>query len=237
MKKFLKNTAVFFKSRPYSLILLAWPFQWLWYGLLNSSQTLETSHVIYMKLDDAIPFIPEFILPYVMWYFYIAFAALYTLWKSKKDFLHMMTMVYFGMFGSLAFSTVYPSWHLLRPDYSEIKGGIFTFILKQIWAIDNPAVIYPSMHVLVAVLITIAFFRADCMKGKGFLKGFFVFYTILVSASTVFTKQHSVKDIFFAFAFVVPYYLLTYYVIWPKKRFKDRGAKITPLKEKETAEV
>ncbi|MDD4125417.1 MAG: phosphatase PAP2 family protein [Eubacteriales bacterium] len=220
----LRSLLGFFKSRPYSLLILAWPVEWIWYGILNQSQTAETSHIISMSLDDSIPFCEYFIIPYVLWYFFIGFATFYTLWKSKKDFIHLSSMIYLGMFGSMIICTVYPSWHNLRPDLADMNNNIFTWMIKRLWEIDNPAVIFPSMHVLVAVLITIALIRADCMKGRTRWKVGFVIYTILVSASTVYTKQHSIKDVFFAFVFVVPYYLLTYYVIWPKKRWaKDNS--------------
>lgn len=225
MKKFKLTGKLieFLKARPYSLLLLAWPVEWIWYGILNQSQTAETSHIIYSALDDKIPFCEYFIIPYVLWYLYIAVATFYTLAKSKKDFIHLSSMVYLGMFGSMIICTVYPSWHLLRPDITTMNDNIFTKLVLYLWEVDNPAVIFPSMHVLVAVNITVALIMADCMRGKTWWKVAAVIYTVLVSASTVLIKQHSILDVFLALVFVLPYSLLTYLVIYPKKRWSKQG--------------
>lgn len=213
-----RDIKAFFTSRPHSALLLAWPLEIIWYGVLNHAQSEKTSHVIQMALDGAIPFCEYFIVPYVLWYPYLAFAAFYTLWKSKRDFIHTTVMMYLGMFGSMIFATLYPTWHNLRPALSSMNDNIFSSMVKALWKIDNPAVIFPSMHVLVAILVTIALFKAECMAGKVWWKTGFAVYCVLVSLSTVYTKQHSAADVFFALAFVLPYYLLTYYVIYPKRR-------------------
>ena len=235
----IKKLPAFFKARPHSLLLIAWLLEWTWYGILNHTQTAETSNIIYSTLDDKIPFCEYFIIPYVLWYAFIAVATFYTLAKSKKDFIHMSSMVYLGMFGSLIICTLYPSWHNLRPELSQLNDNIFTRLTLRLWEVDNPAVIFPSMHVLVAALITVALIKADCMKGKWGWKTAAVVYTILVSASTVFTKQHSILDVFFAFAFVIPNTLLTYYVIYPKRRWQKLPEKAEEdvEKPKDMAEV
>ena len=94
-------------------------------------------------------------------------------------------------------------------------------------SLDNPAVIFPSMHVLVAFLITVSLTFAESMKGKTWIKIACWIYAVVVSASTVLVKQHSIKDVWFALAFIIPYSLLTYFVIWPAKRFKKENQAIT----------
>ncbi len=224
-KKLIDFVIDFLKARPYSAILLFWILEWIWYGILNHLQTAETSHIMHTALDDSIPFCEWFIIPYWMWYFYIAGATLYTLYKSKKDFLRTVTMIYLGMFGSMMICTFYPSWHLLRPE--TMPDNILSWWVQFTYTLDNPAVIFPSMHVLVAFLITISLTFADCMKGKTRTKVLCWIYAVVVSASTVFVKQHSIKDVWFALVFIIPYTLLTYFVIWPAKRFKKEDQAIT----------
>ncbi len=225
IKKLFEFVFDFFKCRPYSAILLLWIVQWIWYGVLNHIQTPETSHIIYSALDDSIPFCEWFIIPYWLWYLYIASALIYTLIKSKKDFLRIVTLVFLGVFGSLLICTLYPSWHLLRPE--TMPDNILSRWVQFTYTLDNPAVIFPSMHVLVAFLISIGLTAAESMKGKTTVKVCCWIYTVIVSASTVFVKQHSIIDVGFALLFILPYTLLTYFVIMPKRRFEKKdGAQI-----------
>lgn len=222
MKKAFNFVKGFLSSRPYWKLLLLWPIQWIWYGVLNHAVTKETSHIIEMELDSSIPFCEYFIIPYCIWYFYIAGALLFTLWKNKKDFIHMAVIIFVGMFSSMLVCTFYPSWHVLRDvpaTYEAVLSGknIFTETVRLMWILDQPAVIFPSMHTLIGFLISLSLTFADCMKGKTWIKVICWIYSLSVAASTVFTKAHSIADVFLAVAFIIPCALLTYYVFYPKR--------------------
>ena len=72
-------------------------------------------HVIYSPTDDWIPFLEVFILPYVLWYFYIAAVQLYFLFKNKRDFINVTKLLYIALFVSMLICTLFPSTHELRP--------------------------------------------------------------------------------------------------------------------------
>ena len=69
-----------------ALLLLYWVPHFLWFELITYLTPRMNPHVIYSPLDDRIPFLEMFILPYVLWYFYIAAVQLYFLFKNKRTF-------------------------------------------------------------------------------------------------------------------------------------------------------
>ena len=55
-----------------ALLLLYWIPHFIWFELITYLTPRMNPHVIYSPTDDWIPFLEVFILPYVLWYFYIA---------------------------------------------------------------------------------------------------------------------------------------------------------------------
>ena len=232
MKKLIRWLIELFRTRPYSAILLLWPVEIAWYSILNHTQTLETSHVIYTPLDDKIPYIKYFVYIYVSWFVFIFCCLCYTLIKSKKDFLRCSTSALMGMYPTLLFCTLFPSWHLLRP--ADTGGGLSGFIVSIIYASDNPAVIYPSMHVLVSLLLAIRMTFAESMKGKPVWKAFIIIHAVLICLSTVFIKQHSVADVLLALVLVPVYDSVSRFLIWPDRRFEKKDAAKTKKENENT---
>ena len=226
--------ARFLKARPYSAILLLWPVEIIWYSVLNHTQTVETSHIIYTPLDDKIPYIKYFVYIYVSWFLFIFACLLYTLIKSRKDFLRATTSALMGMYPTLLFCTLFPSWHLLRP--ADTGGGLSGFIVSIIYASDNPAVIYPSMHVLVSLLLAIRMTFAESMKNKPFWKAAIIIHAVLICLSTVFIKQHSVADVLLALVLVPVYDSVSRFVIWPDRRFEKKEKHDTHAAERTEGE-
>ena len=78
-----------------------------------------------MEIDDYIPFCEYFIVPYLLWFFYIAAVVLYIAFKEKQDFGKMCAFLYTGMTIFLIVSKVFPNGHFLRPSSFE-NDNIFT---------------------------------------------------------------------------------------------------------------
>ena len=141
-----------------ALLLLYWVPHFLWFELITYLTPRMNPHVIYSPLDDRIPFLEVFILPYVLWYFYIAAVQLYFLFKNKKDFLDVTKLLYIALFVSMLVCTLYPSTHELRPAVFP-RENLLSAAVGFLYSIDNPtmpACILPSMHVLVSLVLAAA---------------------------------------------------------------------------------
>lgn len=218
-------------DRKYALWLLLWVGIIVWYFLLNQFQT--GGHVIHMSVDDKIPFVEYFVIFYCLWYAYIVFSLLWTLVKSKRDFLTLCSLIFLALYSSMIVITAYPSVHTLRPAAGSMRNNLFSALVRGIYAADEPRCIFPSMHCILVIVISVGLIFSDSFKGKLWTKIFCPLFSVLVMLSTVFIKQHSVADVLLSMGMSVPVCLLTYFVVTPKKRFapKEQKKEIPPLEE------
>lgn len=160
----------------------------------------------YLPIDDAIPFVPAFVVPYVLWYPYLFGVGLYALLKDVPAFRRYL---YF-MIGALSFSllvcAVFPNGQDLRPSVFEHES-VFTRLIGFIYAHDTNTNSIPSMHVVGAMGATFAVF--DCRNLCRWRIPAALF-CLLVCAATVLIKQHSILDTFAGLAvslvFALPVY-------------------------------
>ena len=120
-----------------ALLLLYWIPHFIWFELITYLTPRMNPHVIYSPTDDWIPFLEVFILPYVLWYFYIAAVQLYFLFKNKRDFINVTKLLYIALFVSMLICTLFPSTHELRPAVFP-RDNLLTDAVKFLYSIDNP---------------------------------------------------------------------------------------------------
>ena len=201
-----------------ALLLLYWIPHFIWFELITYLTPRMNPHVIYSPTDDWIPFLEVFILPYVLWYFYIAAVQLYFLFKNKRDLINVTKLLYIALFVSMLICTLFPSTHELRPAVFP-RDNLLTDAVKFLYSIDNPtmpACILPSMHVLVSLVLAAAVLKSECLRGKTLIKAGACVLSVLICAATVFIKQHSIVDVYAACALFVPIYFAVYF-IWKTK--------------------
>ena len=92
----------------YFIVYMIW-FVWL------ESRANEPYHVIHFPLDDYIPFCEYFVIPYLLWFAYIAVVYVWMFLHDRKQFFRYISFIYTGMTLFLIISTIYPNGHLLRP--------------------------------------------------------------------------------------------------------------------------
>ena len=83
-------------------------------------------HIIHSLADDKIPFCPYFIIPYVMWYFFLIGTVVYFVLfcPGKKEYYQYIGTLAVGMTLFILVSYVYPNGQNLRPDLTG-ESGIF----------------------------------------------------------------------------------------------------------------
>lgn len=205
---------VFFKYKHalmflYFLIYLPW-FAWLEKTVGNSPE-----YIIHVKIDDFIPFNEYFIVPYMLWFFFIAFWVLFFFFKDIKEFYQLTCFLFIGMTIFLIVCTLFPNGQQLRPE-EFARNNIFTDWVKHLYEIDTPTNIAPSIHVYNTLCVCFAVQRSSYLKKhlnkmpRYFLCLATGFVSILIILSTMFLKQHSAFDVIAAFIMWAALYRLIY---------------------------
>ncbi len=165
--------------------------------------------VIHCSLDDKIPFVEYFIIPYLLWFLFFVAVLLYLGLTNKREYYQYFFLLAIGMTLFVIVSVLFPNGQNLRPDIDPDKN-IFTALVASIYRSDTPTNIFPSIHVYNAVAAQYAIMHNRKLSRSIKLGGLVL--TILICLATVFLKQHSVIDgiggIIMAIVFV---YILYYF--------------------------
>lgn len=150
-------------------------------------------YVIHMKIDDYIPFCEYFIIPYLMWFFYVAAGVIYFFLTDVEEYKKLMIFLATGMTIFLIISAIFPNGHLLRPVFFK-HHNIFTVLVQHLYATDTETNVFPSIHVFNALGIHCALCHSPKLRHRIWLKRGSFFLTVLIILATLFLKQHSVSD-------------------------------------------
>lgn len=183
----------FFNKYKHGLLMLYMCIYFPWFSYLEKNVTTRF-HIIHTGLDDKIPFLEYFIIPYFLWFFYVVGAVLYFFIKNKDEYYKLCIFLFVGMTVFLIISTVYPNGHQLRPDSFE-RDNIFTVLVSYLYRIDTPTNLFPSIHVYNSIGVNIAVWHCGDFKDKKVLRWGSAVLMVSIILSTVFLKQHSVFDV------------------------------------------
>lgn len=171
----------------YALIYLPW-FIWL------ESRANQPYHVIYMPLDDKIPFLEYFVIPYFLWFVYVAAVFLYLFFKNKREFYQYCAFLFTGMTLFLIISTIWPNGHLLRPTEFE-RENLFTTLVQFLYQADTSTNIFPSIHVFNSIGAHMAVINNESLRKNPLVHYGSLLLMVSIILSTVFLKQHSMLDL------------------------------------------
>lgn len=203
----------------------AWVFAYAiiylpWFAYLEKTITSKY-HIIHIALDDKIPFIEYFIVPYLLWFGFVAVGGIYFFLKDKTEFYKMAIFAIIGMTAFLIISTLYPNGQDLRPT-EFTRDNIFVDIVKRLYQGDTPTNIFPSIHVYNSIAVFLAVRNSKHLKGKQLIQWGSFGLTTLIILSTVFLKQHSVVDVIGAIVFAIPANHLAYKTEWKRAQVDNR---------------
>ena len=165
------------KKYRHGLLLLYFPFYLAAFAYLEK-KVPDKVHIINCAIDQYIPFVEVFIIPYLLWFAYVAVAGIYFFFKEKESFCKWM---YFGMIGMTIFiivSYLYPNGLELRPE-TFTRDNIFVQLTKMIYSMDTPTNVLPSIHVFNSMAVYFAVKNSPKLKNN----------------KAMFLKQHSVVDV------------------------------------------
>ncbi len=154
-----------------------------------------THHSIALSLDEKLPFVPVFIIFYVLAYvqWTIGFVVIA---RGEKD---IVFKVFIGeliaKFIAFLCFVIYPTtMEGLRPSVETLQGrGFLCSLTALVYSLDTPDNLFPSIHCLESWV---------CLRGALMIKKLPAWYkvsmlvmTLLVFASTVLVRQHVLLDI------------------------------------------
>lgn len=183
----------------------------LWFGYLEKTVTTDF-HLIHMKLDDYIPFIEYFIIPYDLWFFYVAATLVFLAYADPLEYKHTAIFICLGMTLFLLISTIYPNGHDLRPAVMP-RDNLFSQMVLKLQAADTPTNLFPSIHVFNSIGMCIGLLKTKALKNHPWIRVASTTLCVLIVLSTVFLKQHSVFDVYTAFLCVILFYIPVYHPI------------------------
>ncbi|GGE62632.1 phosphatase PAP2 family protein [Priestia taiwanensis] len=183
MMNFIKRYVI-----PSSLMLLFLSLSPL-YDMLNKHNQEQAFHIM-ISLDATIPYIKEFIIPYLIWFPFLLICFFYFLLKDLRTYYITMVSV---ILGKLVCFLVYYFFQttITRPVISDTD--VFSSLVTYIYNLDDPFNCFPSIHVLTSAVMIIAIHQSSIKRITNIL--IIDTTAILIILSTIFVKQHAILDV------------------------------------------
>jgi len=170
-------------------MLLAIPTLGLIYTLIN--QEPVQVWMLYTDLDDLIPFMKVFIIPYAIWMPFLYLTFIFFYFKDRPTYYRTLLAYVISV---LICYVIYAIFQTTVPR-AELQGNdLLSWLVQFVYTNDAPFNCFPSIHCLSSYLL----FRAATQSksiGRGTKIGIGII-TWSIILSTVFVKQHVVMDVF-----------------------------------------
>jgi membrane-associated phospholipid phosphatase len=185
----------------------------------------EDFYVIHMDVDDVIPFLEVFVVPYFLWFAYVSGVVVFLFLKNKQEYYRVCIFLFTGMTIFLLISALWPNGHHLRPAEMP-RDNIFTQMVSLLWKTDTPTNLWPSIHVYNSLGVHFALVRSAELKGRRGIKAASLVLALSIILSTLFIKQHSMFDVLTGIALSAVMYALVY------RRDAIFSSRLRPMKER-----
>ena len=203
------------------LYLLAWVGYFALYYITERFIPNDVCHVVYSPLDDLIPFCEYFVIPYTLWYFFIAATLLYFALYNPRGLKQFMTFIIVTQVVAMAIYILYPNRQDLRPEVFE-NNNVFTWMVGQLYTIDTNTNVCPSLHVGYSIAMASAWLKEK--EISPWIKVCIALTAVAICLSTVFIKQHSVVDTFVAIPMCLLAEIIAYGRSYWKPKMKKKAA-------------
>lgn len=175
-------------------------------------------HFIHTAIDDLIPVVEVFIIPYALWLPYLVIGMIAIAIRSRKLSRKTSYMLMAGMTLFIVISLVYPNALELRAAIPD-RQNIFMDLIKYLHSIDTPTDVLPSLHVYDAIVVAAGLHLT--FRDKKVMLVLSDILTVLIVLSTMFIKQHSIIDVISAIILFIPVFIVICFVIKPVGKKKD----------------
>ncbi len=193
-------------------LLGGWIGYFILYFLTENLIPVERCTPIHSPLDDMIPFCEGFVVFYVSWYALIVICLLIFMLYDVQSFRDLSGFIIITQVVAMIIYILWPSRQDLRPLVFE-RHNFFTWFLGIIYGFDTSTGVCPSLHVAYSIGIGSVWLKKK--DASPVWKAILVVWLVLICASVVFVKQHSIVDVFAA----LPLGLLAELIIYRKRYF------------------
>lgn len=177
-------------------------------------QNIKDFHIINFKLDEYVPFMEIFIVPYLLWFAYVAITVVFFfLFLDIGEYYRLVCYLFLGMTVFLIVSFVYPNGLNLRPNYFP-RDNIFTDMVRSLYQTDTSTNVMPSIHVYNSICVHLAIAKSPYFQKHKSWKHASLLLMLLIILSTVFIKQHSLLDVAGGILLAAAFYPLFYIKNW-----------------------
>ncbi len=209
MKKFKYNSKNFYLKYKHAIPLLIYGIIYLSWFIYIEEKITSNYKVIHVALDDHIPFLEIFVIPYFLWFAYVASVVIYLFFKEKDNYTKACVFLFTGMTIFLIISTLFPNGQHLRPRIMP-RENILTHMIAYLYRTDTPTNLWPSIHVYNSLGAHFAIVKSSYFANKKWIKRGSLFLSTSIILSTMFIKQHSVFDVVTAFILAAVMYGIVY---------------------------
>lgn len=156
------------------------------YFLLNSPR--GPIHSLELTVDDRIPLLPPFVFPYLSLYVLL----LVSMWRFVKAETRIFTIAALAISLDLVISYLVFLFYQTRVERPVITGSdVSSSILSWVYSIDKPYNAFPSLHTSTSALLVLLWGKIGSRVQPAI-----ALWALLIIASTLFTKQHYIADVF-----------------------------------------
>lgn len=206
-RKFCKETRSDLLKLAVPILIYA-PIYLSWFIYIEKHKFAHYA-VVHTMIDDYIPFVEAFIIPYFMWFAYVSLTLLFFMFSFDiEDYYKNFFFLATGMTIFLVISTLFPNMHNLRPAVMP-RDNIFTHLVQVIYSSDTPTNLWPSIHVYNSIGTMIAVHHSKRFNKIGVVIMDVIGWLIILS--TLFVKQHSFYDVTTAFIMAIIFYIVFYH--------------------------
>ncbi len=206
----MKQIKNFLWKYKHAIVILYFPLYMLWFIFLERRTDVDFTY-IHCGIDDIIPFCEVFIIPYLLWFLYVAASLVFLFFQTKHldEFYRCAAVLILGMTTSLLIYTFFPNAQDMRPTEFATEN-IFTDIISVLYATDTDTNVCPSIHVYNSIAIHIAISNCHYFKNKRWFRISSFTLCTLICLSTLFLKQHSFIDVVCGMVLYTFYYIIIY---------------------------
>lgn len=157
-------------------------------------------------IDQYIPFIEIFVIPYILWFPYIILGFIFFILFDTKGFYRTCFYIFGGMYVCLLIYMILPNAQGLRVSLDLDQP--LQYLLSLIYNADTSTNVCPSIHVYNSIMMYISLMKNNLFRNNKIISNLTLILTILICLSIVFTKQHAFIDGVFSVPLCLIFYQL-----------------------------
>lgn len=189
--------------------MLSIPIIGMFYNVLNTPERGFSN--LATDIDRAIPFLKVFVVPNIVWYFFIFLVLAYLCFKDRKAYYRTLITYNIGIIICYLIYYFYQTV-VFRPEL--IGDDIFTKLIGFIYSMDQPFNCFPSIHSFGSFLMMKAINKSIARNAANviIINGI----SISIILSTLFIKQHVILDAIASMVLGDIIYRMVYYFDWER---------------------